>query len=84
MATADMLLNPEIETFQDSLERLCDSILKGSSEYAVSCPVNDPSTAHITAVTFYTPTLRHLSESGLSYLIHNDYRYGLCAVVYVR
>lgn len=84
MAAADMLLHPEVETFQDSLERLCDYLLDLGMEYAISCPVDDPTTAHVTADTFYTSALRYLSESGLSYFIHHDCLWGLCAVVYVR
>lgn len=84
MATAEMLLNPKIETFQDSLERLCDSILEYGVEYSVFCPVDDSTTAYITADTFYSSDLRYLSESGLSYFIHHDCRWGLCAVVYVH
>lgn len=83
MAAADMLLHPEIETFQDSLERLCESLVSLGATYAISCPIGDPERAHVMADAFYTPALNRLSDCGYPYFVHNDYSRGLCAVVYV-
>lgn len=84
MATAEMSLNPEIGAFQDFLERLSYPLTGLAGRYAVSCPIDDPATAHVVAETFYTPTLRRLTDCGFPYFIRPDCERGVCAVVYVR
>lgn len=84
MAAADMLLNPKIETFQDSLERLCDSLINIEYPFAISCPIDDPTTAHVMSDMFLTVAIRRLANFGFPSFIHQDCERGLCAVVYVR
>lgn len=83
MATADMLLHPEVEAFQGSLERLCESLVRLGAPCAISCPIDDPETAHVVADVFYTAAIRRLADCGFPYFIHLDSVRGLCAVVYV-
>lgn len=78
-----MLISPEIQQFQDSVSMLTVGRFLGDCDYSFSCPIDDPTTVHISGSTFYTVFLRDLAELGYPYFIHQDLRFGLCAVLYL-
>lgn len=83
MAADRMLLNPMAKALQSKIFDLFDPSDLSAARLSISCPVDDPFTVHVCADTFYQFVLRRLFDSGFSYFICFDDRFGLTAVLYV-
>lgn len=84
MAADRMLLNPLAQAFQSKVFDLADHFVQFGCDLSFSCPVDDPFTVHVCADCLPQIFLCALADSGISYFVHNDIRFGLTAVLYYR
>lgn len=78
-----MLLKPLNPQFHAQVEVLCASLLSHNVDCSISSPIDDPSTCHVAADTFYSVMVLAIVGSGLQFFIHDDWCFGLCCVIYV-